>query len=130
MTPHPQPHLQTKDTFVTLYNTRLFTAEQVWEMANAERPRTPAPAQDDIDLEELGNQDIDPKVFEAYARACDKGAQEQFLMEQIRKAREEYARELYDTLKSKRYQGRSVLEITWDDVEESLRQHSTQAGDP
>lgn len=30
--PQPQPHLQTKETFITLYNPRLFTAEQVWDM--------------------------------------------------------------------------------------------------
>ena len=47
---------------------------------NATRSR-PAPAADDNELEELGNQDIDPSVFKAYANACDRGAQEQFLRE-------------------------------------------------
>ena len=33
------------------------------------------------ELERLGNQDIDPKVFEVYVNACDRGAQEQFFRE-------------------------------------------------
>jgi hypothetical protein len=43
------------------------------------RPHTPAP--DDNELEDLGNQDIDPKVFAAWGDACERGAQEQFLRE-------------------------------------------------
>ena len=34
MTEPPQPHKQTRDTFITLYNTRLFTADQVWDMCH------------------------------------------------------------------------------------------------
>jgi hypothetical protein len=44
------------------------------------RSHTPAPT-DDIDLEALGNEDVDPKVFAAWGDACEKGAQDQFLRE-------------------------------------------------
>ena len=63
----------------------------------------PAPAPDDIDLEEIGNRDIDPVVFEAYAKACDRGAQEQFLIEQIRKAREDVLDDILELIEEYSY---------------------------
>lgn len=50
----------------------------------------PAPIDDIDDLEELGNQDIDPKVFAAWGAACERGAQEQFLREYAAQAREDF----------------------------------------
>jgi hypothetical protein len=49
----------------------------------------------DSELEELGNQDIDPAIFEAYANACNKGAEEQYLKEYAATIRNATLDELY-----------------------------------
>ena len=41
------------------------------------RPHTSIPTETDNELEELGNQDIDPAYFEVVANICDCGAREQ-----------------------------------------------------
>lgn len=84
-----------------------------WKQQIRSRPHTSPPAPDDIDLEELGNEDIDPKAFEIYARTCDEGAKEQYFRELAEKQRQE----MHDAQVAKAAREQVLLEYAaWDDT--------------
>lgn len=109
-------------------------AELTEPRAQWSRPHTLAPAADDTELEDLGNQDIDPKVFAAWGDVMDKAAMEQYIEEQRKAAREDVLDELAEpTIRASEeaeQNGDYVSQTCYEDVLKWIAAIRQQGGKP